>query len=244
MKKGLCVIIFVFALVGILCCKGERESEEVLEDGCYHIEKMYEDKMSIKKVDSSIATKTFIVPLSDKSEISIYGIEPLTEMPVQCTYDELVSLWKAEKTYDLHFIFEEEIATLVTIKEHSETDKCFKYVADGELGQLFYTIEFAEENEMLKLVPIKYVSSSESADMMDLNVANVIEENDVYVCISYPEKQRQVFIDEEARFYVLYPNYAVRCTKEEILEKYHKNATFRVFLDNNNAVCIILYDIS
>ena len=67
-------------------------------------------------------------------------MEPLVEMPVFCSYEELCAAWKPENTYDFHFMEDGDSRRLISIKETSFADESFSYVADGDLGQLFYNI--------------------------------------------------------------------------------------------------------
>ncbi len=175
-------------------------------------------------------------------------------MPVFCSYEELYAAWKPENTYHFHFVEEGDSQRLIRIKENSSADECFSYVADGDLGQLFYNIAQIQGEDTLQIVPVWYMAWEESVSKEALAVSLGVEEENITLnpeprCayIVYLQNEALVTMTEDTRCYILTSAYAERCTPQEMWELFQQDAgsdaVYRFFLDVDRIVCAICYQI-
>lgn len=244
----------IFFLCGVFLLYSKIRQPEMPLDGRCRIEAIYDDRICIEVLaDHQNVSGTYTVPLPPEiTQCCIYD-EPLVKMPVLCSYTELREAWKPERTYDFHFIEENSSPVLIQLEEASEDEESFAYVAEGELGQLFYSVSQVGEDGVLKIIPVRYMAWDEAVTVESLAAQGIAEENITFVqelgcvCISYPQEAKQVALAEDARCYTLLSAYAERCSRQDMRECFRQNAgsdiVYRLFLDGNQIVCAICYNV-
>ena len=248
---GICAVLVLGGVFFLILKARHPEIPPGFSEICY-MEEVSHNQICFRTVDDKAR---YVVPVSGQpTECTSYGIEPLVEMPVLCSYEELCAAWKPENTYHFHFAEEGGSQRLVSIKETSSADECFSYVDDGDLGQLFYNIKKIQGEDTLQIVPVRYMAWDESISKEDLAVSLGVEEGDITfgqelgcVSIVYPQKEKAVTMTEDTRCYILTSAYANRCTGQEMWECFQRDAgseaVFRFFLDGSRIVCVVCYEI-
>lgn len=250
---GICAVLI---LGGIFFLTNKARHPEIPPlDGNYYIEEISGEQIHIRTADDEAACDRYVISVPGQlEECRSYDIEPLAEMPVFCSYEELCAAWKPENTYDFHFIEDGNSQRLISIKETSSADESFSYVADGDLGQFFYNITQIQEEDTLQIVPVRYMAWEESVSKEALAVSLGVEEGDIIfseeprcICIGYPQKEGTVTMTEETRCYIFTSAYAIRCTPQEMQECFQRDAgsgaVYRFFLDGSRIACVVCYEI-
>ncbi len=250
---GICAVLMLGGIF-FLTNKARHPQIPPLE-GTYYIEEISRGQIRIRTADDAAVSERYVISVPGQpAECRSYDIEPLLEMPVLCSYEELCAAWKPENRYDFHFVEDGDSQRLVSIKETSSADENFSYVADGDLGQLFYNILSIQGEDTLQIVPVRYTAWEESVSKEGLAVSLGVEESDItfnqeprFAYIVYPQKEESVTMTEDTRCYILTSAYANRCTVQEMWEHLQADAgsevVYRFFLDGSRIVCAICYEI-
>ncbi len=225
-----CAVCVLFAV---------SRTETRLEDGNYRIEKFDGARMYVRSAESADAGQ-HIVEVPEDALISIYDLEPLLQMQVSATYEELQEFWTPDNVYSLHFYDGE----LVQIREYSAQDDSFSYLTEGDLGQAYYTVSPGEEDGQLVAVPVRYMESenAETADLPEEAETDPFADGG-WTSIAYTDEAKTVYLQEDTRYYILTSYDASRSSWQEIEENgFCDGNTMRLLLDGDKVVCLVAYD--
>lgn len=210
-------------------------------DGAYYIEEFFADGIAVRAAESSQRQRLYFrEDFWEDGELFLaaYGLEPLIDMPVQCTYEELQEQWTSDQVY--HVFGPDGKVTMI---RQTGEDQSFSYLNDDELGQAIYTAEETETDGELLVTPVRYIPQEELEEVSRMESRPIevsVEHGDGL--IFYPERQSTVSMQEDTRCYVCTATEVYRADMEEVLERMN-GTVVRLLLEGDAVVCAVVYDI-
>ena len=184
----------------------------------------------------------FFVPFASQDVLLMStGIEPSIELPILCSYEELVQHWEPEQRYHIGFDMEGD-RLIINHVEQVPSQQNFS----GRWNGMFYRVK--PQGDRWEIYPVEYVEESDEQRLQELiqqgwNLEEVLYD-DMYhfYMFVYDTEKQLVRPAEDIRYYAidLYATHAI--SPEELrLEEGTYSGNYRLVVKDGVVECILDY---
>lgn len=188
--------------------------------------------------------ESFFVPFSSRDvEFLTTGIEPIIELQVLCSYEELAQHWDPEQLYEIAFHIDGERLTITTAKQIA-SEQTISGRWDGPLYQVL------KKEDRLEILPIEYVKETDAQRLAELKQQGWELEkiffDDIYrhYMVEYETERQTVQLTEETRYYGIDSYGIVRATEDEMYfreDNIRNSGDYRIVVEQGKVFCILLH---
>ncbi len=170
-------------------------------------------------------------------------IEPVMELQVLCSYEELVQHWDPEQLYEIVFHIDRDRLTITTAKQIA-SEQTISGRWDGPLYQVL------KNGDRLEILPIEYVKESNTKRLDELAQQGWDLEklffDDIYhhYMVEYETERQMVQLTEDTRYYGIDSYGIVRATEDEMYfceDDIRNSGDYRIVVEQGKVVCILLH---